>query len=90
MSIKPQLEKLIKVAQRAEIHYVDSGGIISERKIDPLALCFTLEEGWILIAFCHKKQANRRFQLSNIQRLQALNEYFPPPSAVLYRHYQPH
>jgi len=88
MSLKPQLEKLIHAAQRAEIQYVDSQGIISERKVDPKALYFTLEEDWVLIAYCHKRQAERGFRLNKIKKLKSLEEFFPPPSSVLFRYFQ--
>lgn len=82
------LEKLIRESQRAEILYSSSQGILSRRKIEPLALSFSLEEDWLLLAFCHQRQANRQFQLKGIKEVQALEEYFAPSSAVLYRHYR--
>ena len=87
MSLIAELEKLIQVAQRAEIRYVDSRGNISERKIDPKVLYFNLEEDWVLLAFCHKRQAERSFRLKKIKELKSIEEFFPPPSSVLYRYF---
>ncbi len=88
MSFLTKLETLIQAAQRAEVLYQNSQGIISERKVSPKALCYTLEEGWQLIAYCHKREAERNFRLSRIKEVQALDEFFPPPSAVLYRYFK--
>lgn len=88
MSFLTKLETLIQAAQRAEILYQNSQGIIGERKVSPKALCYTLEEGWLLIGYCHKREGERSFRLARIKEIHALDEFFPPPSAVLYRYFQ--
>lgn len=88
MSFLAKLETLIQAAQKAEILYLDSQGIISQRKLSPKALCYTMEDGWILIGYCHKREAERSFRLSRIEEVHALDEFFPPPSSVLYRHFR--
>lgn len=82
------LEKLIRECQEAEILYLSSQGILSKRKIRPLALSFSLEEDWVLLAYCHQRQANRQFPLKGIKEIHALDQFFAPVSAVLYRHYR--
>ncbi len=83
----PLIEVLIRDFQKAELRYLNGQGLYSERIIDPLALYFTVE-GWILLAYCNKRQENREFRLERVKSLQPINEHFSPKTEVLYRHFR--
>ncbi len=78
------LEALCQEYQSAQIRYLSGEGILSERKVNPLALCFQNGE-WSLIAYCHLRQADREFKLERIKSLKTLDEFFAPRTEVLYR-----
>ena len=62
--------------------YMNAQKVMSERKVEPLALYFT-QDHWILVAFCLLKQDHREFRLDRIMDLKVLPEYFPPNSFAL-------
>ncbi|MGB0977967.1 MAG: helix-turn-helix transcriptional regulator [Croceimicrobium sp.] len=82
-----QLEALIRESQQITILYSSSQGILSERKLNPLALIYTIE-GWTLLAYCHLRKAQREFRLERIKEIRELDQFFPPSSTALYRYYQ--
>lgn len=82
-----QLEALIRESQQATVLYRSSQGLLSERKINPLALFYTIE-GWTLLAYCHLRKAQREFRVERLQKIRELDQHFPPSSTALYRYYQ--
>lgn len=86
MELLKTLESCVRQGQRAELLYRDSGGILSNRKIDPLALIFTNGQ-WLLIAYCHLRKEDRQFKLERMASLKVLEEHFAPRTEVLYRFY---
>lgn len=59
------------------ITYVNSSGVSTERKVQPLKLLYRSKE-WYLKAFCMKKQDFRMFKLNRILQYELLEETFTP------------
>ena len=55
----------------------------TERKIEPFALYYNLEESWTLIAYCRLRRDYRMFRLSRISRIEPLNLNFTPHKLTL-------
>jgi len=50
----------------------------TERKIEPFALYYTLQESWALIAYCQLRKDYRMFRLDRILKIQTLDISFTP------------
>jgi len=50
----------------------------TERKIEPFALYYSLQESWTLIAYCRLRKDYRMFRLDRILKIQELEFYFKP------------
>jgi len=70
------LQKAISEYTVLSLKYRSSGGMYSERDIEPLGLYFTLEN-WVLVAYCRLRQEEREFRLDRILDLQEKGESFP-------------
>lgn len=61
--------------QLVQIMYSDKDAKPSERLIEPLAI-YSMEEKWIVIAWCRLRKDYRSFRLDRIQQFQILRENF--------------
>ncbi|RYD99616.1 MAG: YafY family transcriptional regulator [Sphingobacteriales bacterium] len=55
----------------------------TERKIEPFALYYSLEESWLLIAFCRLRKDFRMFRLDRICKIELLDLFFEPHKLTL-------
>ena len=55
----------------------------TERKIEPFALYYTLQESWSLIAYCRLREEYRMFNLDRIKSVTQLNVNFKPHEITL-------
>jgi len=55
----------------------------TERKIEPFALYYNLQESWTLIAYCRLRKDYRMFRLSRISKIEALDLRFTPHELTL-------
>jgi predicted DNA-binding transcriptional regulator YafY len=55
----------------------------SSRQVEPFAFYFSLEENWLLIAFCRLRKEFRMFRLDRILKLDILAEHFEPHQLTL-------
>jgi len=51
---------------------------ITTRQIEPFAMYYSLEENWLLIAYCRLRQDFRMFRLDRIQEIKLLDTNFEP------------
>jgi predicted DNA-binding transcriptional regulator YafY len=67
-----------------DIRY-ESGGAAdpTRRQVEPFAFYFSLEENWLLIAFCRLRKEFRMFRLDRISSIQVLDETFIPHQLTL-------
>lgn len=56
---------------------------LTERAIEPFALYYSLEESWLVIAFCRLRKDFRMFRLDRIQSLTMIEETFSPHNMTL-------
>ncbi|MDB5276366.1 MAG: YafY family transcriptional regulator [Ferruginibacter sp.] len=70
--------KVLKITYQSE-HKQEK----TERKIEPFALYYNLEESWTLIAYCRLRKDYRMFRLSRISKLITLEEKFTPHKLTL-------
>lgn len=54
-----------------------------EREIEPFALYYSLEESWLLIAFCRLRNDFRMFRLDRVKSLKVSETIFPPHKMTL-------
>ncbi len=55
----------------------------TERKIEPFAMYYTLDECWAVIAFCRLRKDYRMFRLDRILTTESLQETFEPHKITL-------
>ena len=55
----------------------------TERKIEPFAMYYTLDECWAVIAFCRLRKDYRMFRLDRILTIEPLQETFDPHKITL-------
>ena len=55
----------------------------TERKIEPFALYYTLQESWTLIAYCRLRKDYRMFRLDKILKIETLDLSFEPHKLTL-------
>lgn len=53
------------------------------RKVEPFALYYSLEESWLLIAFCRLRNDFRMFRLDRISKIELLDLTFEPHKLTL-------
>nr|WP_320144062.1 YafY family protein [uncultured Cohaesibacter sp.] len=68
------------------IEYTDEKGCVSDRTVWPLAL-FYLEHALVLLAWCCKREAFRRFRVDRIGAISLTGAYFRPRRASLLREF---
>ncbi|WP_406826523.1 helix-turn-helix transcriptional regulator [Pedobacter sp. KACC 23697] len=56
---------------------------ITEREIEPFAFYYSLEESWLVIAFCRLRKDFRMFRLDRIQSLATTEKTFSPHEITL-------
>ncbi|MEH3114816.1 helix-turn-helix transcriptional regulator [Pedobacter terrae] len=56
---------------------------LTEREIEPFAFYYSLEESWLVIAFCRLRNDFRMFRLDRIQSLAMIEETFSPHNITL-------
>jgi predicted DNA-binding transcriptional regulator YafY len=56
---------------------------LTARKVEPFAFYFSLEENWLLIAYCRLRKEFRMFRLDKIASIVVLNETFTPHQLAL-------
>ncbi|MEO8853929.1 MAG: YafY family protein [Ginsengibacter sp.] len=59
---------------------------ITERKIEPFALYYSLQESWTLIAWCRLRKDYRMFRLDKISEIQSLALNFKPHKITLQKY----
>lgn len=55
----------------------------TERKIEPFALYYSLQESWLLIAYCRLRKDFRMFRLDRILKISVLQSKFKPHKLTL-------
>lgn len=55
----------------------------TERKIEPFAMYYTLDECWAVIAYCRLRKDYRMFRLDRILTIESLQEIFQPHQITL-------
>lgn len=55
----------------------------TERKIEPFALYYSLQESWTLIAYCQLRKDYRMFRLDRILKIELLESTFKPHKLTL-------
>jgi len=55
----------------------------TERKVEPFALYYSLEESWLLIAYCRLRKDYRMFRLDKILKIRMLEQTFKPHDMTL-------
>jgi predicted DNA-binding transcriptional regulator YafY len=55
----------------------------TERRIEPFALYYNLQESWTLIAYCRLRSDYRMFRLGNISKMETLDLTFTPHKLTL-------
>lgn len=55
----------------------------TERRIEPFALYYSLQESWTLIAYCQLRKDYRMFRLDRILKIQLLELHFKPHKLTL-------
>lgn len=55
----------------------------TERKIEPFALYYSLQESWTLIAYCRLRKDYRMFRLDRILKIELLESNFKPHKLTL-------
>jgi len=55
----------------------------TERQVEPFAFYYSLQESWLLIAFCRLRKDFRMFRLDRISKIQILNTVFEPHRLTL-------
>lgn len=58
-------------------------GEITERKIEPFAFYYSLQENWTVIAYCRLRKDYRMFRLDKILKLETFGENFKPHKLTL-------
>jgi predicted DNA-binding transcriptional regulator YafY len=65
------------------IEYINKHEEPTSRLIEPFALVSTLENNWLLIAWCRLRKDFRYFRLDRIKHLEVLHERFSPHKMTL-------
>lgn len=55
----------------------------TDRKVEPFALYYSLEESWLLIAFCRLRKDFRMFRLDRISKIELSDHTFEPHKLTL-------
>ena len=86
----PQDLDSIKLNSLAQITYIDSKGQKSERRITILSVSQTLNDNYIIKAYCHEKKSQRTFRLERIQQLTDMEtgEIFENPNQYFIERFQ--
>ncbi len=61
-----------------ELSYHSLNNEFSTRIIEPLGLYTTLQENWVLVAWCRLKKDYRAFRVDRMQEFSLLEEHYPP------------
>lgn len=70
--------------QVLEITYQSKqNGAVTKRQVEPFALYFSLNESWLLIAYCRLRKDFRMFSLDSILKINQLNLSFQPHQLTL-------
>lgn len=69
------IKNAIMQSRVVEIEYINSGNIVSTRKIEPLRLVFKYQ-AWYLWAYCLQKQEYRIFRISRIKKIKLTEQSF--------------
>jgi predicted DNA-binding transcriptional regulator YafY len=65
------------------IYRSEQKGKITERQIEPFALYYSLQERWMVIAYCRLRKDYRMFHLDKIWKLELLRASFKPHKLTL-------
>jgi predicted DNA-binding transcriptional regulator YafY len=61
--------------------------VITNRTVEPFALCNTEGEVWLLIAWCRLRNDFRTFRVDKITKIEVLNEQFQPHKMTIEEYY---
>ena len=66
-----------------EVTYQSTKNEKTERHIEPFALYYSLQESWLLIAYCRLRKDFRMFRLDKLLTIKTLDEVFKPHQLTL-------
>ena len=69
---------VLKIVYRSE-----QKGELTERRIEPFALYYSLQESWTVIAYCRLREDYRMFRLDRILKMEPLDAHFKPHKLTL-------
>ena len=70
--------KVLKISYRSE-----QKGETTERRIEPFALYYSMQESWTVIAYCRLRKDYRMFRLDRILKIESLEVRFKPHKLTL-------
>lgn len=70
------VRQAVRESEILRLGYRDADGIISERRVRPLAI-WAFTDGWLFAAWCEQRRDFRAFRLDRISGLEKTGEYFP-------------
>lgn len=82
------LRRAILDQRRVRFNYKKPGLDVRVRKVDPYGIVY-IGGTWVLVAFCHLRQALRHFRMSRIRDLELLVEGFRRPPDFTLHSYRP-
>ncbi len=68
--------------------YSTDNANVTHREIEPFALVTSSKMGWYLIAWCRLRNDFRTFRLDRMQRMDILQEQFPPHKITMQEYYE--
>ena len=66
-----------------DIYYEAAGSQQTSRQVEPFALYYSLEEHWLMIAYCRLRNDYRMFRLNSISRIRMTDTTFEPHKLTL-------
>ncbi len=78
------VQRALTAFRGLKITYISkSEGKKTQREIEPFAIYYSLEESWLLIAFCRLRNDFRMFRLDRISKIESLDWTFEPHKMTL-------
>lgn len=77
-----KLQNAITDFEVLHIIYRSIDGVVTERDIEPFAL-YSTEENWLLIGYCHLRDAFRVFRIDHIKNITKTKKYFESHNMTL-------
>lgn len=77
------LQKALTGHTPVRLAYRSLSQLQTVREVEPFAILLSSEADWLLVAWCHLRQAYRVFRVDHIERITALPATFTPHSLTL-------